>query len=187
MTEKRDCDLPVFAQRYPDHTRGSKEAKVKLLEYCDYQCPRCVKAHQIVQSILAEFGDQVQFILRHFPLTDVNPQAQHAAEAAEAAGSQGKFWEMHDRLFTYPQALDDASLVEHALALRLNLNQFLREITGDRHVDRISTHIAQGRNSGIYTAPTFFINQQRFNGDWSQSELIQAVKDVIQQYSKKSS
>ena len=181
MTEKRDRDSSIVAHPYPDYIRGSERARVQLLEYGDYQCPHCLQAHKVVLTILEEFGDQVQFIFRYFPLIELHPQAQHAAEAAEAAGSQNKFWQMHDRLLTAPQALDDVRLVEQAIALRLNVNQFLKEISGNCHVDRITEHIAQGKNDGVHISPAFFINQQRFDGDWSQSDLIQAIKTLIQQ------
>ena len=91
MTEKRDRDSSIVAHTYPDHIRGPERARVQLLEYGDYQCPHCLQAHQVVLTILEEFGDQVQFIFRHFPLIELHPQTQHAAEAAEAAGSQNKF------------------------------------------------------------------------------------------------
>ena len=181
MTQKGDRNLSGLTQPYQDHILGPKQAKIQLLEYGDYKCPHCVKTHRIVLTLLAEFGEQMQFVFRHFPLTDINPHAQNAAKAAEAAGSQGKFWEMHNRLFIASPALDDANLVEYAIALRLNVNQFLKEITGDYHVDRIAAHIAQGRNDDVHSLPTFFINQQRFNGNWSQSELIQVVNNSLSQ------
>lgn len=180
MTDNRSRDSPTSAQPSPDHIRGAEQAQVHLLEYGDYQCPRCVEAQAVVLAILEAFGDRVQFSFRHFPLVEVHPQAQHAAEAAEAAGSQNQFWPMHDRLLTVPQALDDASLVEHAIALRLNVNQFVREISENYHVDRITRQIAQGKNDGVQTLPAFFINQQRFDGDWSQSELMQVIRCLLQ-------
>lgn len=181
MIKKSDRNSYKFTQPYQDHSLGSTQARIKLIEYGDYQCPQCAAAHQVVQALLAEFGEQVQFVFRHFPLTDVHQYAQNAAEAAEAAGSQGKFWEMHNCLFMNSPTLDDGSIVECAISLRLNINQFLKEITGNIHADRIAAHVAQGKKLGVDCVPIFVINQQRFDGDWSQSELIQAVSKHLQQ------
>jgi protein-disulfide isomerase len=164
----------------PDRILGADTALVQLLEYGDYYCPRCAQAHEIVTEILAAFGDRVQFVFRHFHLSDTHLQDRHAAEAAEAAGSQGKFWEMHDRLFSQSQALDDASLVECTIALRLNVNQFLQEIADDRHVAKIHADRAQGQHDGVQSLPAFFINQQRFEGRWDESELIQTIQRLLE-------
>lgn len=176
MAEMYDRPHPI----YPDRLRGAEQPIVRLLEYGDYQCPQCIRAHELITAILQEYGDRLQFIFRHFPLTDINPQAHHAAEAAAAAGSQGKFWEMHDRLFAESQALDDASLVEHAIALRLNVNQFLQEIADDRHEARIAANLAQGKSDGVQIPPTFFINQKRFEGSWSNSKLMHAIQILLE-------
>jgi protein-disulfide isomerase len=162
---------------YPDHMLGAATAPVQLMAYGDYYCPRCAAAHEIVTAILAVFGDRVQFVFRHFPTDDV--RSHHAAEAAEAAASQGQFWAMHGRLFKIPPALDDASLVEYAIALRLNVNQFLQEIADDRHVARIHADRAQGKNDGVQSIPAFFINQQRFEGRWDELELIQTIQGLL--------
>ncbi len=162
-----------------DHILGAETAPVQLLEYGDYYCPCCAEAHEIVTAILAVFGDRVQFVFRHFPI-DVGVRSHHAAEAAEAAASQGQFWAMHGRLFKIPPALDDASLVEYAIALRLNVNQFLQEIVDDRHVAKIHADRLQGQQDGVQRLPAFFINQQRFEGRWDESELIQTIQRLLE-------
>jgi protein-disulfide isomerase len=164
---------------YPDHVLGAATAPVQLLVYGDYYCPRCAQAHEIVTAILAAFGDRVQLVFRHFPI-DMLATSHHAAEAAEAAASQGQFWAMHGRLFRIPPALDDASLVEYAIALRLNVNQFLQEIADDRHVARIHGDRAQGQLDGVQSLPACFINQQRFEGSWDGSELIQTIQRLLE-------
>jgi protein-disulfide isomerase len=164
---------------YPDHILGPATAPVQLLVYGDYYCPRCAAAHEIVTAILAAFGDRVQLVFRHFPI-EVDVRSHHAAEAAEAAASQGAFWAMHERLFTIPPALDDASLVEYAIALRLNVNQFLQEIADDRHVARIHADRLQGQQGGVQRIPACFINQQRFDGSWNESQLIQAIQRLLE-------
>ncbi len=161
-----------------DHILGAETALVQLLEYGDYYCPHCAEAHEIVMAVLATFGDRVQFVFRHFPI-EVDVQSHHAAEAAEAAASQGKFWAMHERLFMIPPALDDASLVEYAIALRLNVNQFLQEIADDRHVSRIQADRLQGQQDGVQSLPAFFINQHRFEGRWDEPELIQTIQRLL--------
>jgi protein-disulfide isomerase len=163
-----------------DHVQGCTTAKVKVIEYGDYQCTQCAKAHEILKVIKTQLGNQVLFVYRHFPRIDVHPFAQHAAEAAEAANSQQKFWQMHERLFNLREALDDASLVEHALALQLNINQFLREMSEDMHVNRVFQDIESGITSGVNSTPTFFINGLRFEGDWENSALFTAIKQELQ-------
>jgi protein-disulfide isomerase len=163
---------------YPDHILGAEMAPVQLLVYGDYYCPRCAQAHEIVTAILAAFGDRVQLVFRHFPI-EVDVRSHHAAEAAEAAASQGQFWAMHERLFRIPPALDDASLVEYAIALRLNVNQFLQEIVDNRHVARIHADRSQGQCDGVQSLPACFINQQRFEGCWDESELIQTIQRLL--------
>ncbi|NJL20870.1 MAG: DsbA family protein [Leptolyngbyaceae cyanobacterium SM1_3_5] len=172
---------PVCPPVVPDdHIQGHRAAKVSVVEYGDYQCSRCVKAHEILKLIQTQFGSQILFVFRHFPRSDIHPFAQHAAEAAEAANSQQKFWQMHDRLFNLSEALDDASLVEHAIALKLNINQFLQEMTADVHVDRVLQDIETGIRSGVNSTPTFFINGSRFEGDWENSALLTAIQHELQ-------
>src|SRR5438874_12280859 len=118
--------LPV-SQR--DHQQGPETAPVTLVEYGDYECPYCGEAYPIVKEIQRRLGDRLRFVFRNFPLTQSHPHAEHAAEAAEAAAVQEKFWEMHDYLFEHQQALDDAPLVQYAVTLTLDTESFVREMT----------------------------------------------------------
>jgi protein-disulfide isomerase len=163
-----------------DHYQGWTEGSVILVEYGDYACPHCVDAHELIRSIQMQFS-QVCFVFRHFPCLERHPSAQHAAEAAEAAGAQGKFWEMHDRLFSQRHCFDDASLIEHAVALRLNINRFLQEMSGDVHVPRVRRDYESGEQSGVICTPTFFINGLRFTEDWQQSALKTAIAQLTAQ------
>src|SRR5580765_3448668 len=97
-----------------DHAQGPADAPVTLVEYGDYECPHCGRAHPIVKEVQRRLGSKLRFVFRHFPLKEIHPHAEHAAEAAEAAGAQGKFWEMHDRLFERQFALEDSSVLEYA-------------------------------------------------------------------------
>src|SRR5260221_8486988 len=109
--------VPVNAQ---DHIRGNPNAPLTLLEYGDYQCPYCGAAYPVVEQVRQHFGDRLRFVFRHFPLTQVHPAAESAAEAAEAAGAQGKFWEVHAMLFTHQYALDDGHLAWYAAVIVLS-------------------------------------------------------------------
>jgi protein-disulfide isomerase len=166
---------PVHEQ---DHCQGRKEARLTLVEYGDYACPQCVQAHPLIQSIQAQFSD-VCFVFRYFPCIDRHPSAQHAAEAAEAAAAQGKFWEMHDRLMGHGQLPDDASLIEHAIALRLDINRFLHEMSTDCHVARVLNDYDSGIRSGVNCTPTFFINGFQWTGDWQQSALQTTIEQIL--------
>src|SRR5215212_8388639 len=117
--------LPVSER---DHIQGSPVAKVTLLEYGDYQCPYCLQAYPIMIDIQEHMGDLMRLVFRNFPLTTMHPNAEQAAEAAEAAGAQGKFWEMHDYLFEHQSRLDDVALLSYAADLGLNLNRFARDL-----------------------------------------------------------
>src|SRR5437016_12393269 len=137
MTQESGTALltPPVGQR--DHQRGPETAPVTLVEYGDYECPFCGKAYPIVKEIQRRLGDQLRFVFRNFPLTQSHPHAEHAAEAAEAAAGQGKFWEMHDTLFEHQHALDDTHLVNYAVALHLDQEMFVREMTEHVHTNRV--------------------------------------------------
>lgn len=167
--------LPIHAQ---DHYQGSKEARLTLVEYGDYACPRCIQVYPLLQSIQAQFSD-LCFIFRYFPCLDRHSFAQHAAEAAEAAAAQGKFWEMHDRLMCQGKPPDDASLIEHAIALRLDVNRFLHEMSTDVHVARVLSDYNSGIESRVNCTPTFFINGFQFTGDWKQSGLQTTIEQLL--------
>ena len=149
-----DLTLPLGEQ---DHVQGSTNAAIVLVEYCDYQSQQCGQAHQIVQELQRQLGEQLCFVLRHFPLPQ-HPHAQRAAEAAEAANAQGKFWLMHNTLFAHQQALEDADLVEYAVSINLNIPRFLRELSRRVHVNRVQIDVNSGRSNDVEETPTFFIS-----------------------------
>lgn len=158
-----------------DHIQGAKTAPVTVVEYGDYQSPKCAIGHQIMQSIQQQLGEQLCFVFRHFLRTELHPYAQHAAEAAEAAATQGKFWEMHDCLFNCQSTLDNGTLVECADALRLDISQFLRELAEDVHTNRIQEDVDSGISNGVQETPTFFINGRRYDGACEHSQLLAAI------------
>src|SRR5438045_8941768 len=142
--------LPV-SQR--DHQQGPETAPVTLVEYGDYECPYCVEAYAIVKEIQRRLGDRLRFVFRNFPLTQSHPHAQHAAEAAEAAAVQEKFWEMHDYLFEHQRALDDAHLVQYAVALHLDEETFKLEMTEQAYANRVREDFLSGVRSGVHGPP----------------------------------
>jgi protein-disulfide isomerase len=165
--------LPVSDDR--DHIRGpAAAAAVTLVEYGDFECPHCGAAHLVLDELLARFAADVRLVFRHFPLTQVHPHAQRAAEAAEAAGAQGQFWEMHDVLFENQDALDDESLGGYAQDLGLDLVTFLRDLGAGVYAERVREDFMSGVRSGVNGTPTFFVNGRRHAGPWDLESLAAA-------------
>jgi protein-disulfide isomerase len=172
----KESQLTLPASEERDHIRGPASAAVTLVEYGDFECPHCGRAHYILNELLAEFADDVRLVFRHFPLAEVHPHAQRAAEASEAAGTQGQFWEMHDVLFENQDALDDESLGEYAQDLGLDLVTFLRDLNAGVHTDRVREDFMSGVRSGVNGTPTFFINGRRHDGPWDLESLAAAIE-----------
>ena len=150
-----------------------------LVEYGDYECPYCGAAHPVVTEVKRRLGDQLCLVYRHFPLARVHPHAERAAEAAEAAGAQGRFWPMHDMLFEHQDALDDRSLLAYAVALGLDADRFARELSDGVHMPRVREDFASGVRSGVNGTPTFFINGWRHDGAADLPTLLAAIAAVL--------
>jgi protein-disulfide isomerase len=151
-----------------------------LVMYGDYQCSRSADVYKLIKAIerelSASFGeDYLCFIFRHFPQAQIHPQAQRAAQAAQAAATQGQFWSMHDTLFAHQQKLENGYLVEYANDLGLDIPQFLKDLHKQVHVNRINEDIESGCKSGITAAPVLFINNIRYTGRWKITELTTAI------------
>ncbi len=168
---------PLVSQR--DHQQGPETAPVTLVEYGDYECPYCGEAYPIVKEIQRRLRDRLRFVFRNFPLTQSHPHAEHAAEAAEAAAVQGKFWEMHDSLFEHQRALDDAHLVQYAVALNLDEERFVREMTEHVHTNRVREDFLSGVRSGVNGTPTFFINGVRHDDSYALETLLAAIEAAM--------
>jgi protein-disulfide isomerase len=168
-----DLAEPVDPQR--DHIRGPSESPVTVVEYGDFQCPNCGQAEPAVRELLAEFGD-VRYVWRHLPLRDVHPQAQLAAEAAEAAASQGAFWAMHDVLLDNQDTLKPDQLVRHAADLGLDVDRFSHELRKHEHAARIADDMESADLSGVRGTPTFFVNGERHYGAYDIEALSAAVR-----------
>ena len=162
-----------------DHVSGSTDGLIRLLEYGDYECPYCGEAYPIVKEIQRRLGERLRFVFRNFPLKEAHPHAEHAAEAAEAAAGQGKFWQMHDTLFEHQQALDDAHLVHYAVALHLDKETFVREMTEHVHTNRVREDFLSGVRSGVNGTPTFFINGVRHDASYELETLLAAIEAVM--------
>ena len=164
--------LPVDGR---DHVRGPADAPAALVEYGDYECPYCGLAHPIVKELQRILGRQLRFAFRHFPLAEIHPHSQPAAEAAEAAGAQGRFWEMHDPLYKNQDALSDADLLNYADVLGLDLTRFVRELTDRTWEPRVREDFMSGVRSGVNGTPTFFVNGVRHDGPQDAGTLIEAL------------
>jgi protein-disulfide isomerase len=162
-----------------DHVRGPEDAPVTLVEYGDYECPYCGQAEVVIRSLLESFGDDLRYVWRHLPLNDVHPNAQMAAEAAEAAGAQGRFWDMHDRLLEHQDRLVPTDLARHANELGLDLHRFWDDLRRREHAERIAEDVASADASGVAGTPTFFINGLRHHGAYDTDTLSEAVRRAL--------
>jgi Na+/H+ antiporter NhaA len=167
-------DLAVPVDHH-DHIRGPHHAAVTVVEYGDYECPYCGQAEPVVRELLADFGD-LRYVWRHLPLTDVHIHAQLAAEAAEAAARQGRFWEMHDLLLSHQQALRIEDLHAHAAAIGLDTERFERDMRAHTGAARIAEHVESADLSSVAGTPTFFINGRRHHGAYDLTSLTAAVR-----------
>jgi Na+/H+ antiporter NhaA/predicted DsbA family dithiol-disulfide isomerase len=159
-----------------DHVRGPDTAPVTLVEYGDYECPYCGQAEVVIRELLDEFGDELRYVWRHLPLNDVHLNAQMAAEATEAAGSQGAFWAMHDKLLVSQDELTARDLKRHAASLGLDVERFWDELRRREHEERVADDVASADASGVAGTPSFFINGRRHQGAYDVDTLAAAVR-----------
>jgi protein-disulfide isomerase len=159
-----------------DWVRGPAHAPVTLLEYGDFECPFCGQAFWELKRLEQAVGDRVRVVFRHFPLAQAHPHATLAAEAAEAAGAQGKFWEMHDTLFTNQRALERSDLLEYADELGLDRPRFTRALQEHRFLPKVRRDFMEGVRSGVNGTPTIFINGERWNGPYAAAALLAGIR-----------
>lgn len=165
--------VPVGPQ---DHVQGPEAAPITLVEYGDFECPHSRRAVSIVETLQKRLGDQVRFVFRHFPLIEKHPHARQAAEAAEAAAAQGKFWEMYRRLFKNPFELEEEDLVFYADELGLDAERFARELQEHVHAGRVKKDVESGVESGVTGTPDFFINGVLHAGDYDFESLMAGIE-----------
>ena len=160
-----------------DHARGPATAAVTLVEYGDYECPYCRAAEPIVEDLRGLLRDDLRVVFRHFPLTRVHPRAQQAAEVAEAAGAQGRYFEMHAALYAHADALADADLARYAADLNLDADRFRRDLAGHTYAGHIREDFLGGRRSGVNGTPTFFLDGERYDGLVGIRQLLAAIRE----------
>ena len=163
-----------------DHIDGPADAPVTLVEYGDFECPYCGQAYPIVKEIQSRLGDRLRFVFRNFPLTQVHPHAERAAETAEAAAAQGKFWEMHDTLFENQRAFEDQDLLRYAEELGLDTETVKTELSEGTHTERVRQHFMSGVRSGVNGTPTFFMNGLRHDAGYDLPTLLIAIESAEQ-------
>jgi len=169
----RRLSMPI---REDDHVLGPANAPVTLVEYGDYQCPYCKRAHLGVAQALARVGAHVRFAYRHFPLTELHPFALLAAQAAEAASAQGAFWAMHDALFQNQEALDLGDLVTYGDALGLDVQRMRLDIEEGAYLARIASDVRSGYASGVQGTPTLFLDGAHFERGYDAQTLVSAIE-----------
>ena len=172
---ERTAGLPMFLDRPVDsgrdHIRGAADAPLTLVEFGDFECPFCGRATGMVKELRHRLGDDLRYVFRHLPLTDVHPHAELAAEAAEAAGAQGRFWEYHDLLFEHQGELELEDLVGYAGELGLDVERFTRHIEEGRNSARVRADVASADASGARGTPTFFVGERRHVGPYDAETL----------------
>jgi protein-disulfide isomerase len=158
-----------------DHSLGADDAPVTLVEYGDYQCPFCADMQSMIKAIAKSMGSQMRLVFRHMPMLEMHPYAQHAAEAAEAAAAQGKFWEMHEAIYRRQSELGSDLLHQLAVALKIDIAQFDADLEARRYRPRVKRDFMSGMRSGVASTPAFFINGKRYDGALDQASLLSAV------------
>ena len=175
MTQGTHLAVPVSGR---DHSQGPITAAVTLVQYGDYECPYTRLSTTIVRAIQQQLGEQLRFVYRNFPLTEIHPHALHAALAAEAAAAQGKFWQMHDYLFHHQHTLEDSDLEQFAEAVGLDIQQYARALADQRALARIEEDVEGGERSGVQGTPTFYINGVIYRGSWEHDALLAALQSA---------
>jgi protein-disulfide isomerase len=163
-----------------DHVLGPADAPVTLVEYGDFQCPHCRTAHFYLKNVLAAMGDDMRFAFRHMPLAQIHPMAQLAAEAAEAAGAQGKFWPMHDLIYENQDRLSPALLTRLGQHLGLDLQRFADDMASHRFLSKVKEDFMSAVRSGAAGTPSFFINGEPYEGAFDDESLIDALRFAAQ-------
>ena len=170
-TSRMIIDLTDAVDPVRDHVRGAADAQITLVEYGDYECPHCGRAAPVIRQLLEQFDGRLRFVFRHLPLTDVHPNAALAAEAAEAAGAQGRFWEMHDLLFERQEELDAHDLTRYAKELGLDVRAFEEDLRSGRVSARVGQDVNSAEEAGVAGTPSFFINEVRYRGGYDVESL----------------
>jgi len=162
-----------------DHVQWNAEAPITLVEYGDFECPHCAKAHIILKRIHKRLGDQVRLVFRNFPLKQIHSMAEPAAETAEFAATHGKYWEMHDAIFENQKLLSPEFLFELAKQVGISPDELGQALQTEAFAPRVKHDFLTGVRSGVNGTPTFFINGQRLDGGWEYDDLVAAIEQAI--------
>lgn len=176
----RTSSLAVPLDPNRDHVLGPWSAPVQLVEYGDYECPDCLRAYPLLKGLHERFGDRLLFAFRHFPLFSVHRHASVAAQAAEAAGAQGKFWAMHDLLYLNQNRLDPPDLTHYALKAGLEVYRFDTALADGSYLKRVQADFDSGQRSGVRGTPTLFLNGTRYAGPVEADALTQAIEAAVE-------
>jgi protein-disulfide isomerase len=178
--------LAVDAVAASDQTKGNSESKVLLVEYSDFQCPACGRYYPLLKQLNQELGDQIQFVYRHFPLKQTHKNAEPAAFAAEAAGKQGKFWEMHDLIFEGQKDWSEKrnakeTFAEYAQSLNLDMERFKTDVESKEIKNKVRNDYSSGIKAGVNSTPTLFLNGKKLQNPRGYEELKQLVEEAMAQ------
>lgn len=182
MNPRSKPDFVLQPDEATDHLRGPAAALVTLVEYGDFECPACSQAYGAVNTMQAHFGHQLRFVFRHFPLREVHSHAELAAEAAEAAGAQGKFWPMYDLLFAHPQHLKEKHLLGYAGEVGLDIARYQNEMNDHVYLQRVQEHVLGGRHLGVRSTPAFYVNGVLTDVSFGLHHLHEAVDKALQRH-----
>ena len=161
-----------------DHAQGPPGADLVLVTYADFECPHCALVHPVVMEVARELRDSLRLVYRHFPLTDLHPHAQRAAEAAEAAAKQGRFWEMASQLFAHQDQLEDEFLLRYAKKSSVDAKRVSKELESGVHAARVRSDYLGGLRSGVQGTPSLFINGERYEGAFHLDALVGALLEA---------
>ena len=171
---------PVFQpDEAVEHIQGPASAGVTLLEYGDFQCPSCGQAHAAMKIMLAHFGQQLRFVYRHNPQRQAHPDAELAAEAAEAAAAQGRFWPYYDLLFEHQQHLKEKHLLDYARQLDLDMARFQNEMRDHVYLQRVQEHMQSGEHLGLRSTPAFYVNGMFTDVSFGLQHLHEAIDKAL--------
>jgi protein-disulfide isomerase len=175
MSNQGSLRVPVSPE---DHSVGPENAPITLIEYGDFECPHCARAFEVVHRLRDTLENDLRFVYRHFPVTQIHPHALEAARAAEAAGLQGRFWEMHALIFENQGRLEDRSLLAFAATLGLDIPRFIADRGVPKVQRKIERDMESGVRSGVNGTPTFFVNGVRYDGDWSYRSFLEDLAQL---------
>ncbi len=173
--ELNNIKLELLPLREGDHIRGGENALITLVEFGDYECPACGEASKTISRLESEFGDRTRYVFRHFPFAGIHPHAELAAQAAESAGAQDRFWEMHDALFSDGRGLEFNDLMARAENLQLDTEQFREDLKSEKFLEHVRSDFRTGVQNGVFATPSIFINGIRHNGSVDYDTLKGAI------------